>query len=76
MVFVDPWWNIQAPPKRIEAGGDLLDAFLTEMLHFHREGWKVHEFSSLAASFFVTRGDRRGWKVVITSDEPVWRQRV
>jgi hypothetical protein len=32
LVFVDPWWNVQAPPQRIEAGGDLLDAFLTEML--------------------------------------------
>nr|WP_298724306.1 hypothetical protein [uncultured Steroidobacter sp.] len=40
------------------------------MLRFHREGWTLHEFSSISACFFVSKGDRRGWQVTLTKDDP------
>jgi hypothetical protein len=70
VVLLDPWWNVQAPPQKLPPGSDLLEAYLLAMLRFHREGWTVHEFSSLNASFFVTKGERRGWQVVLTQEEP------
>lgn len=69
-MLVDPWWNVQAPPQRLSPGSDLLDAYLSTMLRFHREGWTLHEFSSISACFFVSKGDRRGWQVVLTKDDP------
>ena len=75
IVFTDASWNVQAPPQHLPPGSDLLVAFLETMLRFHRDGWTVHEFSSLHASFFITKEGRKGFRVLLTHDEPRMTQR-
>jgi hypothetical protein len=54
LVVDDPGRNI-VESRRLPAGTNLMRVYLTELLRYHDDGWRVHEFSTHGAWFSVNK---------------------
>lgn len=69
LVVQTPWRSI-IESRQLEAGRDLLRVFLTELLRYHDEGWRLNEFSAWSGEFFATKEGETKRCVRITCEDP------
>jgi hypothetical protein len=73
LVVRSPWGSI-IERTAMPPGTDLVRLFITEMLRYHDNGWRLNDFSSFSAEFYVSKEGETKRQVSITlrdSDEPV-----
>lgn len=69
LIAKDPWRKI-LELRPLPPGTDLMRAFLIELLRYHDSGWRLGEFKSFGASFYVTKEYETKRYVYIASDDP------
>lgn len=69
IVAIDAWYSVREA-KLLPPGTDLLRVFITELLRYHDDGWRLSRFSSHGAYFFAAKPGHLKRRIYITPDHP------
>jgi hypothetical protein len=69
LVVRSPWGSIieQTP---MPPGTDLVRLFITELLRYHDNGWRLNDFSSFSGEFYASKDGEITRQVWITLRDP------